>query len=625
MGRWAERAFSLDALKDAWLQVWANDAQDGVLSPGVERFSADADVGLGLMAEELAAVRYRPGALTEVSLQSGDKARILHVPTVRDRIVARSILKEVTPAVDPFLGPASFAYRPGLGVVDAVNAVALLRGEGLGWVLRADIRDCFPTLPVNVALHRFALVVPDDQMLAVLWAFAGRQVRRADGSLARLEGVPQGCPLSPLLANLVLVDIDDALMNEGFPVVRYGDDVVVATCDAADASAAREIAARTAERLGMSLSAEKTVVTSFEDGFTFLGEDFGPRYPPLLDGIRLEEPLERVLYVALQGSRVRISQGRLIVDSKEDVRVLDVAISQVSRIVCFGSVGVSAGTRSWALSSGVDVVFASRQGGYQGTMLSHEHRYRPARLRAQLAVVGTERALELGRAIVAAKISKQRVILQRFNRRQGHEAAREAVSQLDSLVGMLPDAASQQEVMGLEGAAAHFYFPCVGAFMPEPMRFSARSRRPPTDVPNAALSYLYTILLGECVTALHAAGLDPAIGVLHADDDNRPSLALDLMEEFRPLVVDQVVLECARQGRLRTTDGTRKEGSGIVLTKAGRQAIVDAYERRMLSQTRGALPGFSGTLRRHLYRQAQRLRAAIQDPTQSWTGLGWRL
>jgi hypothetical protein len=122
------------------------------------------------------------------------------------------------------------------------------------------------------------------------------------------------------------------------------------------------------------------------------------------------------------------------------------------------------------------------------------------------------------------------------------------------------------------------------------MRFTGRSRQPPADVINAALSYGYAIVLGEAVSALCAAGLDPAIGLLHAEQDRRPSLALDLMEEFRPLIVDQVVIAAARRGELRPEHGRREETlHGVLLTKAGREILVGGYEHRMLQHTRPKL------------------------------------
>jgi CRISPR-associated protein Cas1 len=165
----------------------------------------------------------------------------------------------------------------------------------------------------------------------------------------------------------------------------------------------------------------------------------------------------------------------------------------------------------------------------------------------------------------------------------------------------------------------------LGVVVPPEVRFTGRSRQPPQDIVNSALSYGYAILLGEVVSALCAAGLEPAIGLLHSEQERRPSLALDLVEEFRPLVVDQVVISAARRHELRAEHGRREEaGQGMLLTRAGREVLLAGYERRMLQHTRGALPGFAGSLRRHLYRQAERVAAFVHQPDIDWTGLSWR-
>lgn len=619
-----ERMSAPDALGRAWRAVLGNDAEDGSLSWGVSRFAENAEENLAALAEDLGRGTFEPGVLMAVEIVHGAKTRMLHVPPVRDRIVARSLLTVATPLIDPHLGTAAFAYRPGLGVVDAVQRVATLRDEGLGWVLRTDVRDCFPTIPKALALRRFQAIVDDARVAGVAEGMGARVYRTPSGSLRPLAGLPQGCPLSPVLANLVLVDVDNGLQAEGFPLVRYGDDIAALAHTRHDAWECARLASALVEEHGMTLGAEKTRVASFEEGFAFLGEDFGPRYPPALDDHRCADPDERVLYVGLQGSRVRIKAGRLLVESADDASMLDVPTSQVARIVCFGSVGISAGARTWALAHDVDIVMASRSGNYLGTMLSHGRRYRPARLRAQLALAGSSQALRLGQAIVSAKIHKQQIVLRRANRRASADTVRDVVGELAQLAHMVPQTATCDELMGIEGAAAARYFPCFGSMMPEGLGFAVRSRRPPRDIVNAALSYLYTILLGECVTALQAAGLDPAIGVLHSDQDNRPSLALDLMEEFRPFVVDSVVMTSARLRVLTPDHGRDEPGAGVLLTKAGKEAILTRYEKRMLTRTSGALPDFSGTIRAHLYRQAHRLRASIMDHEEPWTGLSWR-
>ncbi|MFV0460517.1 MAG: CRISPR-associated endonuclease Cas1 [Actinomycetales bacterium] len=626
MGALATAAFALPRLTAAWQVVLDNDAADQRLSPAVSRFAEDAETKLAVLADDLATGSYRVRDLTEVRFPEDDgDERVLHIPAVRDRIVERSILDVVTPIVDPVLGCASYAYRPGLGVREAVLAVVGFRAEGLGWVVRADIHDCFPSVNVPQARRRLGALVPDDELLGVVDALLARRSLRQGKSPRLVRGLPQGSPLSPLLSNLLLVDVDEHVMARGFAVARYADDIVVAATSRDSAWEALRVLNESVEELGMSLGEDKTTVTSFEEGFCFVGEDFGPAYPPATDTSCQQTPTAKVLYVGLQGSRVRTQGGRVIVDSKDDAELLNVPQTQVGRLVCLGSVAVSAGFRSWALAHDVETVLASRRGKFLGVTANPAGRDRLVRLRAQLALAGSPHALTLARALVEAKLRKQVVVLQRFGRGESTDLVADAISQIRQLLVLLPDAHSTQEVMGLEGAAARAYFGCYGQLLPEPVRFQVRSRRPPADVANAALSLLYMVLLSECVSALHAAGLDPALGILHSSEGDRPSLALDLLEEFRPMVVDQVVLRVARSRALTVDHGRREpQRPGVLLTKAGREAVLDEYERRMLQMTRGALPDFAGTIRRHVYRQAHRLRWSIQGADEPWTGLSWR-
>jgi CRISP-associated protein Cas1 len=613
-------------LAAAWDDVLASDRDDGMLAPGVTRFAADAQQHLAELAAQLGSGTYQPGRVAPVALPRPDgQARLLHIPSVRDRIVERSILAVLTPVIDPWLGPFSYAYRPGLGVADAVQAIARLRDEGLGWVARSDFHDCFGSIPVPLLRRMLGVLIEDPALLSLIESLLSRSAA-ASGSAAVVHGLAQGSPLSPTWANLVLAQFDAQVASAGFPLVRYSDDLVVLASSRGDAWEGMRVMSEAAADLGMPLGADKSAVMSFDEGFSFVGEDFGPRYPPALADHRVTEPHRRVLYLALQGAHARLDSGRVIVESPGDQELLSVPSGTVARIVCFGAVGISAGLRSWALSEEVDLVFLSRRGSYLGHAQSAGGEHRLARLRGQLAAADdTTRAIPFGRAVVHAKVRKQMILLQRLARRGSAGAVTGAVGQMGQLLVTLPECGTREELMGIEGAAARAYFGALGQIMPEGMTFPGRSRRPPEDTINAALSYGYAIILGEAVSALCAAGLDPAIGLMHAEQDRRPSLALDLMEEFRPLVVDQVVVSAARRAELRPEHGHREEAvHGVLLTRAGREVLIAGYERRMLEHTKGALPGLSGSLRRHLYRQAERLAAYIHDPDASWTGLSWR-
>ncbi|GGL21335.1 CRISPR-associated endonuclease Cas1 [Mangrovihabitans endophyticus] len=614
-------ATTRQALADAWEELRADARADGTVSVGVTRFAADADDRLTELAEQLAARTWAPGPLTPVEIPKDDGGvRTLAIPPVADRVVEKALAAVLTPVIDPHLHPACYAYRPGLGVTDAVQHVARLRDDGLGWAVRADIDDCFPTIDTRRVRRLLAELIDDADLLTVVDRLLARTVA---GRPATARGLPQGAPLSPALANLALTHLDEAASTAGFPAVRYGDDICLLAATRDDADQGRAIIDTAATELGMRLG-DDTQIMSFTDGFCFLGEDFGTRYPPVIDTHRVLQPATRTVYVARPGAAVRIEAGRLLVETPDDTELLNVPTGHVESLALFGPVGLSAGARTWALTNDVEVIPGSRRGHYLGQLHTRSTR-RVTRLRRQLAAADTpDRALPIARTLVAGKIRKQVVLIQRLTRREPHEQTADSIATMRRMQTMLDAAGSRDEILGLEGAAARAYFTALGHLLPAELAFTGRNRRPPLDVINAALSYGYTLLVGEAVAALAAAGLDPAIGLLHTDDDNRPSLALDLIEEFRPLIVDQVVATAARKRTLTTGHGrTDPDRPGVLLTEKGREALIDAYEHRMLHVTRGALPGFAGSLRRHLHRQAQRL-AAHLDHGADWTPLSWR-
>ena len=626
----AEHAFSERSLGIAWKKVQKRESDDGNLAPSILKFQEDAEEKILRLSEALLDGSYKPYQFTEVDIETNGKERTLHIPAVQDRIVARAILATTTSRIDPLLGASAFGYRPGLGVADAVQAVVDAREAGLKWVLRTDVDDCFPSLSPDIAFDRFTQAVHDTDITDVVEQLLGRTVGNGKIRGKTLPGLPLGCPLSPVLMNLVLVDLDDALNAAGFTVVRYADDIVVVGESKEELEDAARFCQRILRSFNMQLGDDKTDIMTFDDGFAFLGEDFGPKYPPAMPLQRVQEPENRVLYLGAQTAHARISKGRLIVEDRQKgggkpTKLFDVPCGHVSRIVAFGSVAISSGLRSWAMYNGVDIVLASRRGSYLGIMQGTKTETHSARLIAQVEINDTPRQLEISCAIIRAKIHKQIVVLQRFSKRESEEKVSNAITNMRKFMTMLDDTASIDEAMGLEGAAAKEYFAAYGALLPNELAFTTRSRQPPLDLANASLSFLYTVLLGECVTALRAAGMDPGLGVLHNPQAKRPSLALDLLEEFRPLVADQVVLNAARRNRL-TSKHARKDpkGQGILLTKKGREEILKAYEERMLQVVKGSIPDFAGSIRRHLYRQAQRLAGAIMHDDYEWSGMSWR-
>ncbi|OLO51685.1 CRISPR-associated endonuclease Cas1 [Actinomyces oris] len=416
--------------------------------------------------------------------------------------------------------------------------------------------------------------------------------------------------------------------DAGYGYARFADDIVICSPHEPDLLEALELLDSLLTPRGLRLNQEKTAMTSFDEGFCYLGTDFSRSFPPVdpRHDIKGRPDPDQVVYVGRDGARVHISQNRLIVDGADGLPQVSIPRRAVSRIVLTGAVGLSSGARSWALYNDIDVIFLSRHGGYLGQLAGPRSTASARRLLTQASFATDDDArLPLARAIVRAKMRHQVSVLHRTGRRSRGSGVETPCTTIRQLAADAEQAADVDELMGLEGAASTAYFSCLSGLVPPEVAFDGRSRRPPKDLANAALSYAYAILLAECTGALLAAGLEPSLGVLHASTDKRPSLSLDLMEEFRPLLVDRTVLSLLRSKRLRPEHATTSpDGEGVWLNSKGKKTLVDGYEATLQRQVKGAMPGFSGTWRRHIHHGAQLLGRAITEPGYEWTGASWR-
>lgn len=429
-------------------------------------------------------------------------------------------------------------------------------------------------------------------------------------------------PLARVLADAALLDLDRYATGAGLRYSRVGTTLMLAAPSEQRLADAIDTVAAAAINTGARVTDLTTQYVDEEKALAIVGIDPWITRPS-------DEPTgqaDRILYVGRDGARVHVKAGRLLVDAPGSLPATSLPKNSVTRIVLSGNVGLSAGARSWAMRSGVDVVCLSRRGFYHGTLIGANRGAHASRHLAQVAVTGDhERRVSLAASLIGAKIRGQIHVLTPIARRD------EAVHVADTTAHMHPwrrslaGARTLDELMGIEGACSNAYFDALSACVPADVTFDGRSRRPPRDLPNAALSYGYAILLSECVGALYAAGLEPSLGIAHAPTDKRPSLALDLMEQCRPLLVDQTVIALLRTRKLRPEHGVvEAEAGGVWLGGDGKKILVDAYEAASQRSVTGALPGYSGSWRRHIARSAQMLARAIAEPDYQWSGVAWR-
>ena len=319
--------------------------------------------------------------------------------------------------------------------------------------------------------------------------------------------------------------------------------------------------------------------------------------------------MARSLYLTEQGATLSRRGERLVVE-REGETLADVPASKVLRVFVFGNVSLTTPAIAYLLREGKEVAFLSSRGRYYGRLISSESR-NPMLRRAQLRAADDPAVcLDLSRRVVAGKLRNQRRLL---HRRPGSKSS-PAAAGITSLLGKAASTESLAALRGMEGLAARAYFGAFGELL-DKMAFTGRRRRPPPDPVNSLLSLGYTLLTYEAFSAVASVGFDPYIGFFHADTYGRPSLALDIMEEFRPAVVDTLVMGVINRGQIKPEDfeiGTDDGKPIALLNDDARKRFLALYEARMMVPiTHLDRPM---TYRGALHAQARQVVNYIKDP-----------
>lgn len=305
------------------------------------------------------------------------------------------------------------------------------------------------------------------------------------------------------------------------------------------------------------------------------------------------------LSVGLKGDNLEIREkGKAISEAK---------LFETSQMSLFGNVQVSAQAIRELASREIPIVHLSYGGWLNAVTTSPPHKNIELRRAQFSASMDKEKCLMLARSFVAGKIYNQRTLL----RRNAKELPNDSLVFLREMRRKSADAANLQELLGMEGAAAREYFSKFTLmFKQQDARttfdFTTRNRRPPRDPVNALLSFLYSMLTKEMLVTLIGIGFDPYLGFYHQPRYGRPALALDLMEEFRSLVADSVVIGLINNGEIRPQDFIQRL-SGCALTDSGRKRVIEAFERRLSMTITHPIFGYTVSYRRIFEIQARLL------------------
>ena len=640
---------SLRRMDAAWEKVRANGGAAGGDGVSIAAFQPRAARRLAEIAEELRQGRWEPGPYraVEIPKRKGGTRRLL-IPTVEERIVHTALAQVLSPVLEPQFEEASFAYRPGRSVQQAVAAIGRWQRAGYTHVIEADIVGFFDNVRHEKLLEKLEGALEGRAgagEIIDLVAFILEHQGAQGGAQGR--GLAQGSPLSPLMANLYLDALDEAIEKRGVRLVRFADDFVVLCKRRKDAQAALEEARAVLAEHGLEMHEGGTRIIDFDRGFEFLGHLFVRSFAfrqvadPEEDPLRLlqeiaaeDEALEaqraadqeaarkereaghdrgaRVLHVHEPGRRVVLRNLSFAVENAEGREMAVIAHHRVDRIEIGPLASADPAVYEHCLATETDLALLNGRGETRGMLIAPVAGRGELHLRQAAVVLDSRACAGFARRLADARIRNQRTQLFRLNRRREIGDVTRALAAMGRHLRKLPRCEDVAAIRGIEGAAGAEYWPALGLLAdgaPQPFR----RRRPATDPLNATINYLAAMLERDMRAGVLAAGLHPGFGFLHAPRGRAEPCVYDLMEPFRAPLTEGLAAYLFNARRLRPEMFAPLEDGAVRIGREAVRAIIKGYEAAVARRVN--ITGGKGKLawRPMMRHQAQSLARALRS------------
>ena len=285
------------------------------------------------------------------------------------------------------------------------------------------------------------------------------------------------------------------------------------------------------------------------------------------------------VYVTEHGALIRLSGGKIIIEKNKKI-LAEVPKNTIDGLVLLSSVQITSQAITEFLRIGIPVTWISGTQKFYGRLESSTH-VNVSRQARQIKMENSKFYLLLTQKIIEAKIHNQKVILRRYNRRRNSDKVLKNIKSMETILKFIPKTILINRIMGYEGVAAKNYFSALGEMVSTEFSFEKRSRRPPRDMFNSMLSFGYSLLMSEVHTAINNSGLHPYFGFMHAMKEHHPTLASDLMEEWRPILIDSLVMALISHNEIKSSCFELKNSDGVYLNPTGQKIFLKAYEKKL--------------------------------------------
>lgn len=573
---------------------------------------------------------YQPPPLFAQLIPKKDGSmRTLAVAPLFDRVLQKTISLMLTPCIDAILYHRSYAYRKGHSRQQARYDIQQAWNEGYRWVYESDIEDFFDAIDRNQLQQRLIALFGEDPIIPAVINWLAPDVILNGQRFERPRGIPQGSPLSPLMANFILDDFDADLESRGFRLIRFADDFIVLCKSRIEAELAADLVKNSLAELGLSINHEKSHIVSLEQGFKFLGylfqnewavdiggqksdgrvtfgkEEAPNQLPAWLAALGEQEPINleqqladelgfagqideqgTFLIVAGESSVLSLENGQIIV-KRDEVISHSLPLAHLQGVLIFGNHHLTTPLIKAALKLQVPIHISDRMGNYEGAIWRRQpidNSYKHWFIQLQ-HFDNADYALKLAKETVYSRLHNMGFVLNRYRKRP---IINEIIRKLHSARHKIESCQNLSRLLGIEGSATREYFAALAELLPEWCAFHGRNRRPPKDPFNVLLSFGYTWLYAHADSMLISLGFLTWKGYYHQTSAGHAALSSDVIESYRHLV-ERTALTAVNNNMIKLDD-FRYEDNQIRLSSQARRRYLLMLEKRFMKATNEKTP-----------------------------------
>lgn len=578
----------------------AHEMQKAHFKPGCDNMSAQGaerwvEINYDNLLAQLKEGKYKPQPLLGFSVtKSNGKFRQLTKPCALDMIIQKALYSYLNELTEPLFSVHIHAYLRNRGVTTAVRdfceSAAIYR-----FALKIDPSDFFGSMDHSVLENALTSINLSKKLIGLIMRFVSTPIIENGEVLRRNSGIPQGIPLSPVLANLYLLPLDRFLEENHFSYVRYADDAVVFGDDYEELQALFDTVSSLFEKeLALTMNRKKCAV-DIPERLTYLGYGFEKNSNGYIS-VDKQIPRPAVHYNWSSSTPKKSSRQITVLSdgilSKKDFALrfasengkYDIPVYGCDNINVYSDVVFDSNFLAQAAKKRVIVSVFNDRGKKLGSFIPENRLLSPPVTIEQLQAYGDKKQrLYLASRFVLGSVHNLRLNIRYYRKNYEDKLFTEALNAIDALEKQIKKCDDYNDLLMLEARVRNAYYHCFDAFIrAEGFSFDKRTRRPPKNEVNAMLSFGYTSLYNLLATEIQKTALDVRVGFLHATNKRRESLNLDIAELFKPLIVDRVVFSMINRKMIDSEKHFEHMENGTVyLNSEGKHIFLRTFSEKL--------------------------------------------